>query len=715
MSHAHVLSMPARRTRALAVAVVVIATAGLLVSATRPSVASPPATLLSISPTSFDFGDVTDGTVAPNQQVTITNVSGAPIVMSGTGYSTGPFGGLQNCQGVTLDAGASCDIKYTFAPTSVGAQTDTATGNWNGQPFTFNFKGNGIRQFLVTPTSLDFGDVAVGTTSPSQQVAVTNVGTSSAVMSGTGGDGGVFGGTNNCTGSLAVGATCYMTYAFSPTTAGVQTGSATGSWEIGQSFNLSFTGNAYTGAAPGRLFTISPTGFDFGEVPVGAISPTQQVTITNVSGNTRLIAASIGTSTDAYFASQNCDGVMLAPGGSCSMQFDFSPTTVGSQPATATGSINGQALSFTLNGNGTRRFLISPTALDFGNVALGSSSNPQEVVLTNIGPAIIMDGTGGDGGDFGLVQNCQPSALGVGAKCEMAYTFTPTTAGLQTQAVSGTWNGQAYSLLLTGNAYQTSPPAITSLLPTSGPTGGGTLVAITGTHLGGATAIKFGTVSASAFTVFSDTMITVQAPPNAAGAQDITITTSGGTSSVVAADQFTYVASARPVVNHLAPTAGPVSGGNSVTLTGSGFTGATSVVFGGRAASSFTVVSNTTIVAVAPPQSAAAHHIYVITPGGTSAPYSTNLYTYRARPVVTHISPASGSHNGGTTVTITGTGFTGATAVFFSGTPATHVTVVSSTKITARSPAESAGVRNVLVFGPGGLTATVTADRFTYQ
>lgn len=220
---------------------------------------------------------------------------------------------------------------------------------------------------------------------------------------------------------------------------------------------------------------------------------------------------------------------------------------------------------------------------------------------------------------------------------------------------------------------------------------------------------------ATAFTVFSDTQITVQAPPHAAGVQDISITTSGGTSAVVAADRFTYVASARPVITHISPTAGPVSGGNWITVTGSGFTGATSVVFGGRAASSFTVVSGTTIVAVAPAQGAALHHVYVITPGGTSAPYSTDLYTYQARPVVTHVSPASGSHNGGTTVTITGTGFTGATAVFFSGTAATHVTVVSSTKITARSPAESAGVRNVLVVGPGGTSATVTADRFTYS
>ena len=150
-------------------------------------------------------------------------------------------------------------------------------------------------------------------------------------------------------------------------------------------------------------------------------------------------------------------------------------------------------------------------------------------------------------------------------------------------------------------------------------------------------------------------------------------------------------------------------------VTGTGFTGATKVVFGGAAAPSFTVLSDTQLTAVSPPVGPGVHNIYVITPGGTSAPVFADLFTYVARPVVTHISPPSGPHTGGTTVTITGTGFRGAMKVLFGATAATHVTVVSGTKITARSPAESSGVRDVLVVTAGGTSAVVSADRFTYH
>ena len=58
-----------------------------------------------------------------------------------------------------------------------------------------------------------------------------------------------------------------------------------------------------------------------------------------------------------------------------------------------------------------------------------------------------------------------------------------------------------------------------------------------------------------------------------------------------------------------------------------------------------------------------------------------------------HVSPNSGPGAGGTSVTITGTNFTGATAVTFGGTAATSVTVVSATSITATSPAHAVRCR----------------------
>jgi PGF-pre-PGF domain-containing protein len=86
-----------------------------------------------------------------------------------------------------------------------------------------------------------------------------------------------------------------------------------------------------------------------------------------------------------------------------------------------------------------------------------------------------------------------------------------------------------------------------------------------------------------------------------------------------------------------------------------------------------------------------------------------------AAPTVTKINPTSGPLIGGTTVTITGTGFTGATAVKFGTTAATSYTVVSATSITAVSPVGSAGTVDVTVTTPGGTSATSPADEFTYD
>jgi hypothetical protein len=83
------------------------------------------------------------------------------------------------------------------------------------------------------------------------------------------------------------------------------------------------------------------------------------------------------------------------------------------------------------------------------------------------------------------------------------------------------------------------------------------------------------------------------------------------------------------------------------------------------------------------------------------------------QPTVTVVSPATGSAAGGTSVTITGTDFTGATLVDFGSSPATNVVVKSATQITATSPSGS-GMVNVTVTGPGGVSATSAADEFTY-
>jgi len=85
-----------------------------------------------------------------------------------------------------------------------------------------------------------------------------------------------------------------------------------------------------------------------------------------------------------------------------------------------------------------------------------------------------------------------------------------------------------------------------------------------------------------------------------------------------------------------------------------------------------------------------------------------------AAPRVSALSPGSGPTSGGTVVTITGSDFTGASAVSFGATPATTFTVVSATQITATSPAQAVGSVDVRVTTAAGTSANTAADDFSY-
>jgi len=171
---------------------------------------------------------------------------------------------------------------------------------------------------------------------------------------------------------------------------------------------------------------------------------------------------------------------------------------------------------------------------------------------------------------------------------------------------------------------------------------------------------------------------------------------------------------AAPTVTSINPNSGPILGGTTVTIDGTNFQGATIVSFGGTPAT-YTVVSATQITATSPAHAIGTVDITVTTSNGTSATSSAAQYTYTATaaPTVTSINPNSGPILGGTTVTIYGTNFQGATVVSFGGTPATY-TVVSATQITATSPAHSIGTVDITVTTPNGTSATSSADQYTY-
>lgn len=145
-----------------------------------------------------------------------------------------------------------------------------------------------------------------------------------------------------------------------------------------------------------------------------------------------------------------------------------------------------------------------------------------------------------------------------------------------------------------------------------------------------------------------------------------------------------------PTIASVSPNYGSKSGGTVVTITGTGFTGVTSVTFGGTAGSDLSVVSDTVLTVVTPPH---AIGVVSVTVGVATR---TDGFTFVG---VTRVSPKAGTVAGGTAVTITGFGFTAATGVLFGGTAATSVVVVSNTTITALAPAHTSGLVDVDVTG----------------
>src|SRR6202790_917218 len=233
------------------------------------------------------------------------------------------------------------------------------------------------------------------------------------------------------------------------------------------------------------------------------------------------------------------------------------------------------------------------------------------------------------------------------------------------------------------------PPTLTSISPNSGVQGQSVPVTLTGTNfVAGATIGLSGAgITISNTTVVSTTQITATftiAGNAATGAQNVTVTSSGGTSG---AQAFT-VNLAAPTLTSISPNSGVQGQSVPVTLTGTNFvSGATIGLSGaGITVSGTTVVSLTQITAtftIAAGAATGAQNVTVTTSGGTSGAqtFTVNL----APPTLSSISPNSGLQGQIVPVTLTGTNFVAGATIGLSGAGITvsGTTVVSLTQITA--------------------------------
>jgi hypothetical protein len=180
-----------------------------------------------------------------------------------------------------------------------------------------------------------------------------------------------------------------------------------------------------------------------------------------------------------------------------------------------------------------------------------------------------------------------------------------------------------------------STPIISSITPSSGPPGGGTQVTIAGSGLSSASEaddISFGSVSASSIVSISDSQLVVITPPaSAIGSVAVSLVTPNG--AVIWEDGFDYMIS----IGSIYPDAGPVAGGTTLTVTGSGLLQVTGIQFNDTAATSLTITSDTQLTVVTPPATVAgAVDVTFQGPTGAAVYFEMSGYTYVAAPATTN-------------------------------------------------------------------------------
>jgi len=647
----------------------------------------PVPTVTAVSPTS----GVSTGTALVT--ITGTGFVGATAVKFGTAVAT--FS-VNSSTTITATAPAGTGTVNVTVTTPGGTSATGTADQYTYIPppsptFTGVSPSSGPSGTLVTITGTNFTGATVvdfGAGNPATTFAANNATTVTAIApSGTG--------TVNVTvttpgGTSATSAADQFTYT-TGTSPYLAPSPMAGGWQLNGTAQLNSTGS------PPNLELTSATSYQAGSafdpVPVGSVG--------------------ITASFDAFIG-----------GGSGADGLTFTLADAGSAQPTALGvngggegfsGINGTAVSFDTWQNAVNpsdNFIgiatgpipgaaneLNYVATNTSIPALQNATHHFVVTTTSAGITVTMDGT--------QVLNYADTDL-------PPYVLLGFTGG------TGGFNDihQVQNVVITATGYPPPAPTVTGVSPDVGPSSGDSSVTLTGTNLSGVTEINFGPNNpVDTYAVTSPTTI-VATSPTGTGTVDVTVTTPGGTSATNPGDQFTYV-SGPPVITSVSPNSGPVTGGTTVTITGTGFADANAVDFGtANVATQWTIVNFTTIVATAPDGQLGPYDIQVSNPSGTSTPVAADVYTYTTPPVptVSGVSPVTGPSTGGTTVTITGVGLTGASSVDFGpGNPSAVYTVNSDTSITATAPAGTLGnTVDITVTTAGGTSATTAADRFTY-
>jgi Putative Ig domain/Abnormal spindle-like microcephaly-assoc'd, ASPM-SPD-2-Hydin/Transmembrane protein 131-like N-terminal len=321
----------------------------------------------------------------------------------------------------------------------------------------------------LTPTTLAWGIIAIGSASQAKTATLTNTGSTTLTISSvsvTGAESSEFPITaNTCGASLGAGLTCTISVEFKPNAEGTQ--SATLSVVDGagtQTSALSGSGTAVKFAPPSLTFT---------STAVGTSSSPQSTTMSNLSKSAITITSiAVGGADPADFTQTNTCGSSLAANSSCTITVTFTPTAIGTRTAnvTVTDSDVTSPQKLILTGTGTQAnvsYTVLPTSIAYPSVNVGLQSSCQPVVVTNTGSTTltVSSFTLTPFMDFQLQYGYAPKTLSPAQTSTYCIKFVPQAAQAYTGQLSISIQGVANPSIVTFTGTGVTTTAVASVSP----------------------------------------------------------------------------------------------------------------------------------------------------------------------------------------------------------------------------------------------------------
>jgi len=330
-------------------------------------------------------------------------------------------------------------------------------------------------QLSISPTTISFASVVVGSTGTASTATLTNTGNASlTITSIVLSDTSDFSMTNGCGASLAAAASCKLTFAFTPKSAAALSATVT----ISDSTSSSPQTITLTGTGAAQITFTPSTSLTFPSTTIGQTSASQVLTLTNTGTAALTLSGNTVTGASADFTSTTTCETSLAPSASCTFTITFTPQTVGTLTAaiTLTDNASNSPQTIILTGIGTAvpvpQATLAPTSLTFSSTSISSTSAAQIITLTNSGTVALSISSIALGGtsptDFATTNTC-PATLTAGSSCPISVTFSPAAvatygATLTVTDNSGSIAGSIQSVSLQGSG--TAP--VVTLAPNTG-------------------------------------------------------------------------------------------------------------------------------------------------------------------------------------------------------------------------------------------------------